>query len=293
MGQIKILIYSIFLISPLLGSLDILIPQPVFLNPQGALSLKHSPRTPSSISSNTASNYTQDIEQEKSQSYVEVYLQFNPLKELSLKDYIFNKELSKEFILRYQDQFKPQFEPLITNYNDISTAYNSSAILLTNQKKEFAEYMIKRLVEWHLDHYIQSDPAMKTIYEVKEKLQKIEVKVTKQTKLNMKYSLASNIFDFIVETPYLDEARLTLRMDPKSFGPNSLQSTTLFLTKKISKKNSVQFNWEQTTEVQSINWLKQIPEYKIHTYYGLSVANQKTTLNSDLTRANIGMGWQF
>ncbi len=188
--------------------------------------------------------YISDVGQERQNSFYEVLLNVNLAKEkVSLREAIWNPTLSKEFKVQYRERF---------GQIDTSSGDQQTTETENQKRKDFAEYMIKRLSEFHVDDYFKNEPNVRPIYEAKEKLSNIQVQVSEQTRLQMKYSLAGNVIDFVIHNPYC-ESRVSLEMDSHSFGPTSPQETRLWLGKQITSSLRIQ---SQTTQQDGISALE-------------------------------------
>lgn len=210
--------------------------------------------------------YTQDVYQEKSEHYSEVKIFVAiPQKNTQLQEEIFNKKLSKEFKEKYREKFgnidtdgilftSGRFDNL-----DIDNRFSVNIEKKYNERKSFAEFMMKRLTEYHFDNYFKNEPNLRPAYEMKEKLSNIEVKVNQEVKLDFKYSLAGNTMEIIANNPWLD-SKVILEMDPKSFGPSSVNETKLYFSKLIESKRRI----TQTTLLQDGVWL--IEMFRPHKY---------------------------
>lgn len=189
--------------------------------------------------------YTQDIEQEKSEHFAEVKLwQGATTKQVDLQEAIFNTKLSKEFKEKYREKFgnidtesilykTSRFETL-----DENTGFDSKVEAHYADRRTFAEYMLKRLSEYHFDNYFKSEPALRPAYEMKEKLSNIEVRVNQEVKLDFNYSFAGNTLDLIANNPWI-ESKFIFEMDPHSFGPGPTQEVKLFLSKKLESQKTI------------------------------------------------------
>jgi hypothetical protein len=198
-----------------------------------------------SASSNAAANkdYVSDIQAEKEELFYEVYMITpEPKKETALKELIFNQQLSKEFKNKYREKFGELdtesivYQPTKFNQIDENRGANQKIETANSKRKEFGEFMIKRLSEWHVDNYFKTDPTMRPVYELKEKLSNVEVQVTKQTKINIQYSLSSNEADLVIDNPYFDKSKVTLVMNSKQFGPGPVEDQKIIAEKLIDKK---------------------------------------------------------
>ena len=242
--------------------------------------------------------YVADVQLEKNESFYEIFLfQEPPPKVTPLRDVIFNPELSREFREKYRDKFgsvdTDSLNYTRTDYDrlDLNKAYLRDVETQNDERRSFADYMIKRLFEWHLDNYVKSEPAMRPVYEAKQKLQKIEVKVNKETKLDMKYSLAGNTFDIDVINPYLD-SRLMIQMDPGSIGPAPIQEEKLVLGKPLTTSLRVE-NTTYDHEGRSRLALIKTHRNRITTNYEISAAYKGGGNTPRDSRVAWGLGYSF
>ncbi len=154
--------------------------------------------------------YVSSLENEKNDPGVEVpFIDKPAANQISLKEKIFNTELSKEFKDRYEDKFG-RTEPervynspnKYTYYDDLYTLQGTPS-QVDDQERAFGNYMMARLVEYHFDNYLKSDPSMRTIYETKERLSQVKVEVD-EVKFDAKYDLAGNLIDLRARAPLFD-----------------------------------------------------------------------------------------
>jgi len=260
-------------------------------------------RFPSSITSPEL--YTQDIKAERNSQFTEVILIPPHIEENNISKFIFSNELSREFQQQYRERFQTQWQQTEITLQEMFTAYNSRVIQESQRRREFAEFIVKRLTEHHVDKFIQSDPSMKTIYDVKEKLQNVEVKVNNQTKVNMNYSLSGNILELKFETPYFEESKVIYRMNPRSFGPSAPLLTEYRLTKALSSNRKIQSLYEEQIRSWGFFMLHNITP-QLNTFYGLNITTQsfRTPILDPITnqplfrildpvRIQAGFGWNF
>lgn len=249
-----------------------------------------------------AHGYVSDITKERSERYKEVFLFVRPnAPKQPLVDSIFNPQLSKEFRDKYREKFgqldtesivyqsgaRSSADPLSNDLNRDS----EEAIALQKDRRAFGEYMVKRLAEWHTDNYFKSEPNMRPVYELKEKLSKVDVKVTKTTKLEVRYELSSNNLDFILDNPYLD-SKLSVEMDPGAFGPSSVQENRIWLGKNLTRKTRVNNNWATIDGLTTLEFI-----FFHHPRLSTSVASTAKYTSSGraegATRYLIGMNYLF
>jgi hypothetical protein len=183
--------------------------------------------------------YTDDVAKEKAERFYEVYLFAPAPTEKSLKDAIFSP-LTKEFQRRYIEKFgvvdtdSLNYTPM--NYSNFDSTGEASLQVqqASDARKEFGNYMVRRLMEYHVDNYIKTDPKMRPLYETKQKLQDVKVQVNKDIRFNLQYNFSSNIADFYVNNPWVD-SKLALEMPPGSFGPGSVREYRLWIGKQLSR----------------------------------------------------------
>ena len=131
-----------------------------------------------------------------------------------IKEKIFNDELSQEFRENYESQF---------GYTEAEQHYNLPTRLSTNsgvddgsssayfipdheikdRKRDFGNYMLRRLTEYHADNYAKNDPAIRPAYEFKDKVTNGKVEVAPGYKVDAKYSLAGNSVNVKFQNPYV------------------------------------------------------------------------------------------
>ncbi len=150
---------------------------------------------------------------------------------IPLKEKIFNSEISKEFKDRYEDKFGRTEPERVYNspnkqtyYDDLYTLQGTPA-QVADQKRDFGNYMMARLVEYHTDNYLKSDPAMRPVYEAKERLSQVKVEVD-QVKFDAKYSLAANLIDLRARAPWFD-TKITLGTNEKLVSVTRTQSPSI------------------------------------------------------------------
>jgi hypothetical protein len=158
--------------------------------------------------------------------------------EPSYQEIIFNKEISREFRGKYFETFGVADTDglLYTRTNEFEQE--------TQKRKLFAEYMVKRLTEWHTSNYLKSEPKLKPVLELKERLSHAEVHITPATQVIANYSFAGNFFDLVVLNPWA-ETKFSLEMNPRAFGPGAVQETKLVVQKDIEKNYRLRTTYEQ------------------------------------------------
>jgi hypothetical protein len=244
-----------------------------------------------------AHGYVQDVRKEREERFYEIFLFAEPpVREKSLSDKIFNEEISRDFRQRYREKFGTIDTESIayqrTDYERLNAFRNDQrAETKNNERKNFADYMMKRLAETHVDNYIKSEPAMRPLYDVKEKLKKMEVRVTKKTKLEARYSLAGNVLDLILENPYCD-AKWVIEMDPGTVGPAPIKENTLVLSQPLTSTWRAENRW-QDREGRTSGELIKSHTRLFSTTYGLSAAYKAGGETARDSRIAFGLGYSF
>lgn len=160
--------------------------------------------------------YVADVLTERDQVPVDlVFVEAPPASTVTLSEKIFNPELSREFDQRYQERF---------GYTDAEQAYNApnkytyysdlygftrNGEQSSEAKRQFGEYMLRRLAEFHFDNYTKNDPSARIIWETKERLSSFKVEV-ERFRFDARYSLSGNVLDVNCYNPYAD-VQVTLR----------------------------------------------------------------------------------
>lgn len=185
--------------------------------------------------------YLNTVEGERSRVISEmIVIQPPRLEGPTLQDRIFNQKLIKEFSDRYEEKFgRTQVERIYyspnryTFYDDLY-GFKGTPQQVSEERRNFADFMVRRLVEYHVDNFTKTNPRAKAVWEAKEALSKVNVEVSK-FKFNMNYEIAGNVFDMKVENPYFDLFRYRLQMNPSALGPGPVDESTLSVGRPLTK----------------------------------------------------------
>lgn len=244
------------------------------------------------------SGYTQDVKQEKSEAYIEIYLVTgqNHSWQTNWQKVIFTDELSREFSNRYREKFgEIDTESIVYQENNFQLLEFGRPSTKTEEdnalRREYAEYMMKRLSEFHVDNYFKTQPQMRHVYEAKEKLKNVQVQVTQETKINAQYSLAGNQLDLILENPHLD-SKLAIEMDPAAFGPAEILETRLWLGKNINKTTRVNSNFANKDGIAYLELAKMF-RWNIGTSFGVSSFFRPAGVSERETRLSMGFSHAY
>lgn len=242
--------------------------------------------------------YTETIEGERETESRDVELVLPPPPiGLSWRDRIFNEKLSKEFREKYDEKFgRTNIEKIYYSPNR-STYYNDVYGLkgtpqdISNERRGFGDYMVRRLTEYHVDDYLKNDPAARPIYEVKEAVSNIRVEV-QQFRFDMQYSIAGNTFDLIVVNPYVKTAKLRLQMDPGAFGPSTIDDAIMELGRPITKTVAMSAYWSTGEGVLKLVTTKAM-ENNVSTSLTLSTFTNDSTRSVRESLYLAGVGYSF
>lgn len=175
----------------------------------------------------------------------------------TLRERIFNDKLSKEFRDRYEEKFgrteaeRVYYSPNRTTYYDDVYGLKGTPQDINDEKRRFGDFMLRRLVEHHVDAYLKEEPKMRPVLEVKERISNVRVEVA-QFRLDIAYSIAGNSMDLKLVNPWLPTTRLRLQMDPGRFGPGPVEESIFSLGRGITKTISLEGHYYITDGIVSI-----------------------------------------
>ncbi|MBX3020819.1 MAG: hypothetical protein KF799_04020 [Bdellovibrionales bacterium] len=153
--------------------------------------------------------YTFEVAEEKNKRDIELVMIDQPV-DLRPRgnSQLVNEKLSKEFQEQYKYRFgQTQAEQVINSpaRTDEYTVYTGQNVTLQDYQmyqRQFAEYMGRRLTEYHVDNWVKNDPGLRPVYELKDRVSNLNVEMKKGYKLNWRYNFAGPSMDASVENPY-------------------------------------------------------------------------------------------
>lgn len=187
------------------------------------------------------SGYLADTGSERNIMYVDL-IPIPPPKPLGppLSDRIFNEKLVKEFRDRYEEKFgRTEVERVYNSpnrysyYNDIY-GFKGTPQEMDAERQKYGDFVVRRLLEYHVDNYAKNDPKVRPVWEAKERLKEFKVEIA-TVRLDMNYSIAGNTFDVKLQNPYLSLTRVRLQMNPAVFGPSNVQETTISIGRNVTR----------------------------------------------------------
>ncbi len=171
--------------------------------------------------------YLSSVEDERYQIISEmVAIPLPPPSSKPLLEIIFDDRLTREFRTKYEDKFgrsQAHRDVIAPNKFDEYQLGNGQSVSLLEdrrQKQRFGEYMFRRLSEHHIDLFMKSKPEMRTVYELKDRISKVNVQVAKSYKLKIDYSFSGNFIDFRLDNPLDLDSRIRMQMNDGGFGPS-------------------------------------------------------------------------
>jgi hypothetical protein len=208
--------------------------------------------------------YTFDVKEEKDKHDVEMVLLDQPSPgKPPINQVIFDEKLSKEFTSQYEYRFgvtgaEQSLNSVTRDEGYVSTGQNLTITEYRENQRKFGEYMGRRLAEYHIDNWAKSDPAIRPIYEVKDKISNLTVKTKSGYKFKWKYSFSGNFMDFNLENPYQIETKVTVQMNQSSFGPNKPEETIYTLGYPVTKKIKISTIYKEQDGVFQLVGTRQI-----------------------------------
>lgn len=184
--------------------------------------------------------YTDNVDDEYESESEEMVLMEKPevLNVPNFHDRLFTSQLSDEFRQRYQDQFGRTEQEENYFLTSKQGYYQSPTGLTTtqvdDQRRRFAEYMIKRLAEFHTDNLMKNDPVFKKVYAVKQAVSNYNLSIGPSSRFDMTYSFIGN-YGLITFTNPLLVASASVRMDPSALLPTAPVEIYLSGVRALSK----------------------------------------------------------
>lgn len=185
--------------------------------------------------------YLTDVRSERTSRVLELVLIDSPIEEeMHLNSMIFVPGLKKEFLERYEKQFgrtvPEQSMNISQRYDnlDFFAGPKVTAEEYNARERVYGEYVLRRLVEYHVDVYAKESPSLRPVYEVKERVSNVRLEVKRGYRVKIHYSFSGNYFDLSLENPWEVESQLVMQMNENSFGPGKVRETTLHLSYPLS-----------------------------------------------------------
>ncbi|MDZ4660075.1 MAG: hypothetical protein SGJ18_00515 [Pseudomonadota bacterium] len=194
--------------------------------------------------------YVASIDDEKDKDYSEVYF-LPPAPPLAdggwLKRVFDDDTLSKEFRERYERQFgRTEAEQIQSSPNpyvvfDIITpqgVFRGNAVEDQIQRQRFGEYMVRRLLEHNIDRVAKNEPAIRPLYEIKDRISRAQVSVASGYIININYSFSGNNLKIRFTNPYAP-VEAYYEMESGHFGPSTVTEAIYSISKDLTKTTSI------------------------------------------------------
>lgn len=171
-----------------------------------------------------------------------------PLVQGSINERLFNPKLTREFREQYEQKFgRTQVEQVFNSPNRYSYSYDLYGFRgtpeeLDAEKRRYGDFVLRRLLEYHVDNYAQRSPRLRPAWEAKERLKEFKVEVG-EVRLDAQYSIAGNTFDLNMPNPYFPMTRVRLQMDPAAFGPSTVDETVVSIGRSLTPSTFVESHY--------------------------------------------------
>ncbi len=204
--------------------------------------------------------YLDSVSEERHSRVVELVVTSPPPAEDSspLHERIFNDQLSREFQVQYEQRFgHTQAERQLLTPNRFAEYEYSSLLSVSfaedqENKRRFGDYMMKRLVEYHVDAYAKSNPSVRPVYELKDRVANVDLELRQGFKFRFRYSYSGNYLDIFVENPYQVDTRFSLIMDPDRFGPSRVEDGVLSFRYPLERNLTLSYHYKLQRGVWSL-----------------------------------------
>ncbi|MGE4133723.1 MAG: hypothetical protein AB7F86_18950 [Bdellovibrionales bacterium] len=239
--------------------------------------------------------YVFDVADEKTRRDVEmVMLPQPPRRDKSLKEVIFNQKLSKEFVDQYEARFgRSQPEQVFNTVarSDDFNFYGGQTVTVRQYQlyqEQYAEYMGRRLVEYHFDKWAKEDPEFRPIYEAKDKISNVNFQVRKGYKFKWRYNFAGPNMEARLENPYDVNLNARIEMTGIISDPTEYVYTIGY---PVSPRLSVSLIHRQIDEVYQLVFSRSLNSSTSVSVSGSTDQSDKgASVRQDLIL--VGLGWR-
>lgn len=194
----------------------------------------------------------------------------------TLNQRLFNDKLVKEFRDRYEEKFgRTEAEQIYNSPNRFSYfndfyGFRGTPQELNDEKRRYGEFVLRRLLEYHVDEYAKNEPKVRPLWETKERLKEVRVEVA-SFRVDVQYSIAGNTLDLKFQNPYTSMARVRMEMD-------SGNEVTFSLGRNLTRTISAEMHYEVNDGLLSF-----IQRREIGPRLGISFSEQTTVTDSGET----------
>lgn len=199
--------------------------------------------------------YVSDVPEERSKRDIEmVMLERSKEPDRPAGQTIVNEKLSKEFQAQYQYRFgQTTSEQSINNpsRSDGYTYYTGETLTVQRYQEEqrrFGMYMGRKLIEFHVDNYAKNDPDLRPVYELKDKISNVNVKV-RSYKVKWKYNFAGPNMEVVLDNPYGLELKVRAEMSGVVSAPTEMIYTVGFQVSPRVRVKALHNDWDGLTQL--------------------------------------------
>lgn len=169
--------------------------------------------------------YLNEVSTERKQVVHELVWIPNNLDEgRALQKKIFDTNLTREFQSKYELKFgvtdaqrnldAPNRFDELTYDNGVRVTPAEDVV----KKRQFGEYMTRRLVEYHLDLYLKTSETTRPVYVLKDSISNVDVQIAGGYQLNLNYSIAANQLQARLKNPKKIDAKIIAEFGGDQFG---------------------------------------------------------------------------
>lgn len=215
--------------------------------------------------------YTFEVKEEKDRHDVEMVMLDPPPPLESKPRVIVNEKLTREFQQQYEYRFgRTQTEQVLNSPSrqDSYTYYTGESLTIqdyTRYQRQFAEYMARRLTEYHVDNFVKTDPTLRPVYELKDRVGRLDVTVKKGYNVKWRYNFAGPSMDITVENPYEIDFRIRMEMGGIISKPSEYIWTASY---PINKRVSVSGVYKQTDGLYQVVFSRKVNSHVSTTLTG-------------------------
>ncbi len=201
----------------------------------------------------------------------------------NLNQRLFNDKLIKEFRDRYEEKFgRTEAEEIYNSPNRFSYfndlyGFRGTPQELNDEKRRYGEFVLRRLLEHHIDEYAKNDPKVRPVWETKERLKEMRVEVA-SFRFDVQYSIAGNVLDVKLQNPYASLTRVRVQMDAGTVGPAPVNEVTCSIGKNLTSTFSAEVHYDVYNGLLSF-----IQRKRLGRGLGLSFSEQTTTTDAGTT----------
>jgi hypothetical protein len=209
--------------------------------------------------------YLTDVQAERFETSEDLVWIKKPNEGQVLRDRIFNQTLSREFRERYEQRFgQTEIErvflaPNRTSYYNDVYGLKGTPQEISDERRKFGEFMVRRLAEWHVENYAKTDPSVRVVWEAKEKISNYKLEVA-SFRIDAQYSISGNIMDIKIVNPWA-QSKISLLMNPDQFGPGPIDEALLSVFKPVDSHYAVEARWRVTDGIVSL--IQYRPIYRV------------------------------